>query len=201
MGVVYAPVSVNGWLGIHMSTRITCIAVVFQQELVRLSVTVVGRICFHLAGPTFLPMPYLVLMAGLLFGWRVGLITGLFTPLASYTISGMPVVSVLPQIVVELSTYGLIAGLLRDKLNLGVLWSLLGAMVVGRLALLMAGWIASIFSGQSYLPIGVETVPLQALWAVIKQGWPGILIQLVTIPIIIFFVEKSVQRGLASGDE
>jgi len=156
---------------------------------------------FYLAGPTFLPMPYLVLMAGLLFGWRVGLITGLFTPLASYTISGMPVVSVLPQIVVELSTYGLIAGLLRDKLNLRVLWSLLGAMVVGRLALLMAGWIASIVIGHSYSPIGVETGPLQVLWAVIKQGWPGILIQLVTIPIIIFFVEKSVLRGLASGDE
>jgi len=156
---------------------------------------------FYLAGPTFLPMPYLILMAGLLFGWRVGLITGLFTPLASYTISGMPVVSVLPQIVVELSTYGLIAGLLRDKLNLRVLWSLLGAMVVGRLALLMAGWITFIVSGQSYSPVSVETGPLQALWAVIKQGWPGILIQLVTIPIIIFFVEKSVLRGLASGDE
>lgn len=156
---------------------------------------------FHLAGPTFLPMPYLALMAGLLFGWRVGLITGLFTPLASYTISGMPVVSVLPQIVVELSTYGLIAGLLREKLNLHVLWSLLGAMVGGRLALLMAGWIAFIVIGQSYSPIGVETGHLQALWAVIKQGWPGILIQLVTIPIIIFFVEKSVLRGLAPGDE
>ena len=32
---------------------------------------------FHLAGPTFLPMHIFVFIAGLLFGWRVGLIVGL----------------------------------------------------------------------------------------------------------------------------
>ena len=38
---------------------------------------------FYLAGPTFLPMHIFVLVAGLLFGWRAGLIVGLFTPLVS----------------------------------------------------------------------------------------------------------------------
>jgi hypothetical protein len=60
---------------------------------------------FYLAGPTFLPMHIFVLLAGLLFGWRAGLIVGLFTPLVSYGVSGMPVLTLLPQIVVELSFY------------------------------------------------------------------------------------------------
>ena len=77
---------------------------------------------FHLAGPTYLPMHIFVLLAGLLFGWRAGLIVGLFSPLASHAISGMPTLAVLPQIVVELSVYGVVAGLLREKFHLRVFW-------------------------------------------------------------------------------
>ena len=65
---------------------------------------------FHLAGPTFLPMHIFVLVAGLLFGWRAGLIVGLFTPITSYAIAGMPLLKIMPQIIVELSAYGLLAG-------------------------------------------------------------------------------------------
>jgi len=150
---------------------------------------------FHLAGPTFLPMHYFVLIAGLLFGWRVGLITGLLTPLASYGISDMPVINTLPQVVIELSAYGALAGLLREKLTFRMPWSLLGAMIGGRLALLLLSLIMYIFIGYSYSPVGVETGPLQTLWVVVKQGWPGILIQLLTIPIVIMLVEKYVIRG------
>ncbi len=45
---------------------------------------------FHLAGLTYLPTHIFVLLAGLLFGCRTGLIVGLFSPMASYAISGMP---------------------------------------------------------------------------------------------------------------
>ena len=81
---------------------------------------------FHLAGPTFLPMHIFVLIAGLVFGWRAGLIVGLLTPLASYAVSGMPVLRILPQIAVELSAYGLdglirIIGILTATRNLNKL--------------------------------------------------------------------------------
>ncbi len=92
---------------------------------------------FHLAGPTFLPMHIFVLIAGLLFGWRAGLIVGLFTPLASYAVSGMPALTILPQIIIELSAYGSIAGMLHEKYNLRTIWSLLGAMIGGRIASLI----------------------------------------------------------------
>jgi hypothetical protein len=155
---------------------------------------------FHLAGPTFLPMQYFVLLAGLLFGWRVGLVVGLLTPLTSYAISGMPVVRVLPQVAVELSAYGLMAGLLREKLNLRAVWLLLGAMIGGRLALLVAIGVSALVSGESYSALGVASNPLLAVWAVVRQGWPGIIIQLASIPVVVFLIERLVMGSAAFRD-
>ena len=145
---------------------------------------------FHLAGPTFLPMHIFVLMAGLLFGWRAGLAVGLLTPLASYAVSGMPVLTILPQVLIELSAYGLIAGILREKYNLRAIWSLLGAMIGGRLALLLALLVIYLVAGESYSPLGLETSPFVAFSSVIKQGWPGVVIQLVSIPALIWLAGK-----------
>jgi len=151
---------------------------------------------FHLAGATFLPMHIFVLIAGLLFGWRAGLITGLLTPLVSHFISGMPVLNVLPQILIELSAYGLIAGILRQKYNLRPIWALLGAIIGGRLALLLAILVIYLIAGQSYSPLGLETNPFASFWSVINQGWPGIVIQLISIPVIVWLVGKFTARDI-----
>lgn len=151
---------------------------------------------FHLAGPTFLPMHIFVLIAGLIFGWRAGLIVGLLTPLVSHFISGMPVLNVLPQILIELSAYGFIAGMLRQKYNLRPIWALLGAIAGGRLALLLAMLAIYLIAGQSYSPLGPEANPFASFWSVIKQGWPGIVIQLISIPVIIWLAGKFAARDL-----
>ena len=154
---------------------------------------------FYLAGPTFLPMHIFVFVAGLLFGWRVGLMVGLLTPLASYAVSGMPLLPVLPQIVVELSVYGLVAGILREKLNLRVVWSLLGAMIAGRLTLLLAVLMIYLIAGKVYSPLGPEANPFLVVWATIKQGWLGIVIQLALIPGAIWLLGKLAPKALRSG--
>ena len=154
---------------------------------------------FHLAGATFLPMHIFVLIAGLLFGWRVGLVVGLLTPLASYAVSGMPVLQILPQIVVELGVYGLVAGMLRERFNLRVAWALLGAMVAGRLALCLGALVIYLILGQVYSPLGLEANPLLVVWAVIKQGGPGIVIQLALIPGVIWLLGKLTAK--TSGSE
>jgi len=134
-----------------------------------------------LAGPIFLPMFFFILLAGLLFGWRAGLLVGILTPLVSYGISGMPFLERLPTIVIEASFYGLSAGLFRERFKLNVFWSLLGAMVIGRLAAALALLIMH-WSGDSNSPVLV--------WQAIKQGWPGIAIQLVFLPTISIVLEK-----------
>src|SRR4030042_7093925 len=74
------------------------------------------------AGRKFLPMPFFVLLAGLTLGWRAGVGTGLFSPIISFLISGMPVLGILPILIIQLCAYGFFAGILREKYS--VLFSL-----------------------------------------------------------------------------
>lgn len=134
------------------------------------------------AGPTFLPMHLFIFVAALAGGWQAGAIVGLLTPLASFAISGMPPATILPQLVVEVTAYGLIAGLLRQKYNLNIVWSLLGAMVGGRLALLVAVFAVQAVTGHVYSPLGPSATPLTAVWNTATQSWPGLLVQLAVIP-------------------
>lgn len=139
------------------------------------------------AGSIFLPMFFFVLLAGLLGGWRAGLLVGLCTPLISFGVSGMPLLPVLPQMTIGCVFYGLIAGLLRGKFHLRIIWALIGAMIVGWLARL--GFIAAVF-----LLYGGEVSPLAYMWAVVLQGLPGIAIQLALIPLIVRVGEKWYQK-------
>jgi len=129
---------------------------------------------FNLAGPTFLPMHIFVLIAGLLFGWRTGLLVGLLSPLMSYSITHMPPLAILPETILELGVYGLAIGLLRER-NLNIWVSLISAMVLGRLARLVF-----------VLVFGLHTNFLQYL----QMSWPGIALQLVLIPAVIYLLQK-----------
>lgn len=139
---------------------------------------------FNLAGPTFLPMHLFVITAGLLFGWRAGLLVGLLTPLVSFTVYGMPFLPVLPQITVEIMIYGLAAGFFREKFKLNLYLSLILAMVIGRLGLFLA--ILVLASN----PVG----PLTGLWKAVSMGWPGILIQLALVPVIVIWLKKYLEK-------
>ena len=105
---------------------------------------------------------------------------GILTPLVSYGISGMPFLERLPRIVIEASFYGLSVGLLREQFKLNVLWSLLGAIIIGRFAVVLALLIMH-WGGAN---------PLVVVWQAAKQGWPGIVIQLAFLPLISTVLER-----------
>lgn len=136
---------------------------------------------FRLAGPTFLPMHIFVFVAALLLGWRPGFLVGLLTPFISYTASGLPIPQLLPQITIELAVYGLVAGFLREVLHLNFYLSLLGAMFAGRIALFLVVWALNASPVDSFVTVK-NTVEL---------GWPGILIQVITVPLIVFVLNKT----------
>lgn len=129
---------------------------------------------FNLAGPKFLPMHIFVLLAGLLFGWRTGLIVGLLSPIMSYSITHMPAMAILPEVTLELAVYGLAIGLLREK-SLNVWAALAGAMILGRLI----RWIFA-------LGLGLQTDPVKYF----QMSWPGIVLQLAFIPIIVYILQR-----------
>ena len=149
---------------------------------------------FHLAGATYLPMHLFIFAAALACGWQAGLIVGLLTPFASFAISGMPAAAILPQVAVEAAVYGLLAGLLRQKFNLRVVWALLGAMAGGRIALLLAVVVVQAITGNIYSPLGAAATPLTAVWNTIAQSWPGMLIQFTLIPLAFWAIERYTAR-------
>ena len=139
------------------------------------------------AGRVLLPMHLPVLVCGLVCGGAPGLLCGLLGPVLSALITGMPDMAHLPGMIVELAVYGLIAGLLMRWVRTGkpladCYISLVGAMLAGRIA---AGLVkALIFSAGKYS---------FAAWiaAHFVTGLPGIILQLVLIPLIYLALQKS----------
>lgn len=83
-----------------------------------------------------LPMHWTIFAAGLIYGYRGGLIAGLFSPVISFMLTGMPMAPVLPLMIVELGMYGFVTGILREKTALHQILILLIASVAGRIAFL-----------------------------------------------------------------
>ncbi len=143
---------------------------------------------FHLVGlgSAFLPMHLPVLLGGFLCGPLVGLLVGAVTPLLSSLATGMPpLMPVAVMMVFELGVYGLLAGWLYRSLRLGVVPALVLAIAAGRLVYGVLGYFL--------LPlIGLGQVPLLAplAWAV-GQSLPGVVIQLVGIPVVLSLIERN----------
>lgn len=139
------------------------------------------------SGSIFLPMHIPVLMCGLICGWPYGLIVGILTPVSSSLLTGMPPVAYLPSMICELATYGLVAGILSQfihtkKVILDLYLSLIGAMIVGRI----------VYGILNSLVFSVGSYSLQ-MWMVASfvKALPGIIVQIIFIPAIIFALEKS----------
>ena len=139
---------------------------------------------FGLPGTVFLPMHIPVLMAGLLLGWKYGIIVGAFAPVLSSLITGMPALwPQFPMLASELVMFGCVAGLLRKKLKLPLVVALVVAMASGRI--IGAGVIAFVLAPPN----------LQVLMVMVTErfvtGLPGIAIQLAFVPPLVVFLEKA----------
>lgn len=146
-------------------------------------------IMFHAVGlgKVFLPMHIPVLLAGFFCGPFVSMLVGMITPLLSAVLTGMPplVPPVAQMMVFELGIYGLLTGLLYERLRLGVYPSLVAAMVAGRLVYGFLGYLV--------LPLfGLNRVPLLAPLALaVGQSLPGVVLQLLLVPLVVALVERN----------
>lgn len=142
---------------------------------------------FHLiggAGPAFLPMHIPALLCGFICSWRYGLLCGMVMPLLSSVITGMPVL--FPTAIamcLELAVYGLVASLAYRRL--GVYPALILAMLSGRCAAGMANFF---LLGLKGVPYGLEAF-ISASFVV---ALPGIILQLLLIPLLVKVIEKAV---------
>lgn len=141
---------------------------------------------FNMGGPAFLPMHIPVLIAGLFLGGTEGLMVGFITPIISSVLTGMPpAFPMLPIMMFELATYGFLAGTFAHKMKLNIYISLILSMIGGRIA---AGIVVLVLA-QFF---GFQGAPIPFVQAAVITGLPGILIQLVFVPIVVKLLNKHI---------
>ncbi|MEA2031675.1 MAG: ECF transporter S component [candidate division Zixibacteria bacterium] len=146
----------------------------------------IGFHSFGVGGRIFLPMHIPVLLAGFLAGPWSGLAVGLLAPGLSYLLTGMPPTYAVPLMSLELPIYGFVAGIAYRKLHLNIYLALVIAMLLGRLMFAFGLLILGRFMDLPY-----TAIQFIAAGGAVWTGFPGILIQLVIIPIIVAAVRRS----------
>ncbi len=141
---------------------------------------------FHLfggVGTIFLPMHIPVLLAGFFLGAVPAALSGFLTVILSASLTGMPPVPVLYFMMVEVTAYGFLAGLFYKKYKLNVYVSLLLSMLLGRVALGVTVYILQPL-------LNLKLSPAVYMTNALVNGVPGIIIQLVFIPALVFALER-----------
>lgn len=149
----------------------------FAFQFLLISAAVVLPVVAHIIGAPvryLLPMHWPVILAGLVYGWRAGILTGTLAPIVSYLFSGFPLPIILPSMTAELLTYGLVTGLLREILHLKPFLSVAIALILGRIV-----FIASVLLGSS-----VTTNHLEYFQAALTPGVIAAIFQIALLPIL-----------------
>ena len=130
------------------------------------------------------PMHFPIFPCGFFCGWRYGALVGFICPLLRSVLFGMPVM--FPSAICmafELMTYGLISGLLSEKIGTDKLAKiyliLVIAMLAGRIVWGLAQIVLLSISGSSF------TMTAFMAGAFIN-AIPGIIAQLLIIPILVY---------------
>ena len=140
-------------------------------------------------GSMLCPIHLPVLLCGFLCGWPWGLAVGAVAPLLRSALFGMPpLFPIAVSMAAELAVYGLVTGLLSARLPKKLGWtyvSLIAAMLLGRVAwglvrLLLAGLSGGAFTWAMFLSGALTT------------AIPGIIVQLILVPVIVTAVQKRV---------
>ncbi len=134
---------------------------------------------FGASGSIFLPMHFPVLIAGLFLGPYSGFMVGVFAPILSSFLTGMPpVMPVLPVMIVELSIYGVVSGYVYRSKSCNLLVALLCSMLAGRLAAIII-----VYTMATMLHINLN--PIAYVTTGVVTGLPGIIIQFITVPLLV----------------
>ena len=138
-------------------------------------------------GAMLCPLHIPVLLCGFICGWPWGLLVGFIAPLFRSVTLGMP--PLFPTAICmafELAAYGAISGLMHRILprkKIFIYCSLLIAMIVGRLVWGVAMYVCMGVNG------GVFTFSAFLSGSVVN-AIPGIIVQIVIIPVIVMMVRE-----------
>lgn len=142
-------------------------------------------------GSMLCPMHIPVLLCGFFCGAPWGLLVGFIAPIFRSMVLGMPpMFPVATCMAFEMAAYGFVAGILHKRLPKkkgSVYVSLLSSMIIGRV---VWGVVMFVCMGLDTAKFGIEAF----LSGAITTAIPGIVLQIVLIPIIVITLEKVIKR-------
>ena len=133
-------------------------------------------------GEAFLPMHLPILFVGIIAGPIAGAVSGALAPMVSFLLTGMPGEAMLPFMMIELCTYGLACGLMRNAKKPTVL-KILAAQIAGR-AVRALCIVFAIFA------LGNTALNVATIWNSILTGLFGIALQLVLLPLLVYRIDN-----------
>lgn len=157
-----------------------------------LAIAVIIPYIFHMSGiggKVFLPMHIPILLGGFLLPPHLAFLLGVLAPLLNSLVSGMPAMFPMAIIMmVELGFYGLITSVLYRKLKVPSILTLLISMFVGRIMAGVMVFLLAIFFSGNIAPAFLD--PVAFIVAGVATGLPGIIIQLILIPTLVYSIMK-----------
>jgi niacin transporter len=153
----------------------TGIRAISAQAVLLLTAAFVLPALAHAAGlpvRLLLPMHWPVILAGLCYGWRSGLVVGLAAPTVSFLLSGHPNPVVLPAMTLELGAYGALAGVGIQQLGLSRPLATLFSALGGRVVFIFMVVATGAFTGPF----------LAYLQAALVPGLIGLVAQVIALP-------------------
>lgn len=116
-------------------------------------------------GATWLPIYFFTLVGAYKYGWKVGLLTAIASPLVNSLLFGMPAVAVLPAILMKSTLLAMAAGIMAQRSHKVTWFSLLAVILIYQVLGTMGEWT---LTGSLYLA-------LQDF----RMGLPGMALQLI----------------------
>lgn len=117
-------------------------------------------------GMILLPIYFFTLIGAYKYGWRVGILTAVFSPLLNSVLFGMPAVALLPVILVKSTLLALVAAWVASRLRA---WNLFLQLVLVVLAYQLLGglfewaWTGSLASALQDWRLGMPGMCLQVV--------------------------------------
>ena len=156
-----------------------CIALAMLLPLLTWQDTMLGNMFSLMHIPVFL--------CGFLCGWHWGAVVGFICPLLRFLIFAKPPMPTALAMAFELCVYGLVAGLLYKflpKKNGFLYVSLIGAMIVGRIAGGAAMFIIAGIKGTGYTMATFFT-------SYFVNAVPGIVLHIILVPLIVMALKNA----------
>ncbi len=126
---------------------------------------------FHLipgGGLVWLPIYFFTLVGAYKYGWKVGLLTAILSPVINSLLFGMPPIVALPAILLKSTMLAFTAGFFASRFNKAALWQLLVVVLSYQLVGTFGEWIlkGDFFIAMQDFRIGIPGMLMQII-----GGW------------------------------